>query len=97
LAGQELFARGQFWIESRTGRIVRTEFVIDHPPAPLSVRATVTTLYQNDPMFTVAVPVEMREEYRVSNGSRVTGVATYGHFRRFNVQVDEQLKPTPPF
>jgi hypothetical protein len=95
-SGRELFARGQLWIEGRTGRVVKSEFVIDHPPAPLSVRAIVTTLYRNDPTFTVAVPVEMREEYRFSNGSRMTGVATYGHFRRFNVDVDERLTP-PPF
>jgi hypothetical protein len=96
VSGRDLFARGQLWIESRTGRVLKSEFIIDHPPAPLSVRALVTTLYRNDPTFTIAVPVEMREEYRFSSGARVTGVATYGHFRRFSVDVDERLT-SPPF
>jgi len=94
LAGVELFIHGRLWIEARTGRVVKTEFIVDEP----SVRATVTTSYRSDPVFAVDVPVEMREEYVLPNGSRVRGVATYERFRRFEVQVDENIEsPTSPF
>ena len=39
----------------------------------------------------VAVPVEMREGYTLADSSRVTGVATCGDFRRFEVRVEEQV------
>lgn len=105
LDGLDLFARGRLWIDERSGRVLRSEFVIEHPlvvarqatvgqsgvHAP--VVATLTTLFRDHPQFPVAVPVEMREEYRLPDwaGLRVTGVATYTQFRRFGVQVDEQV------
>jgi hypothetical protein len=57
------------------------------------VVATVTTVFRDHSEFTVAVPTEMREEYRLPDwaGLQVTGVATYTQFRRFGVQVDEQV------
>jgi len=33
----------------------------------------------------------MREGYTLVDSSRVTGVATYGDFRRFEVRVEEQV------
>ena len=57
------------------------------------VVATMTTVFRDHPEFTVAVPVEMKEEYRLPDwaGLEVTGVATYTQFRRFGVQVDERV------
>jgi hypothetical protein len=105
LDGRDLPARGRLWIEGRSGRVLRTEIVIEHPlvvprqtaagasgvHAP--VVATMTTVFREHPEFTVAVPVEMREEYRLPDwaGLEVTGVATYTQFRRFGVQVDERV------
>lgn len=105
LDGRDLPARGRLWIEGRSGRVLRSEIVIEHPlvvprqtAAGLSgvhapVVATMTTVFRDHPEFTVAVPVEMREEYRLPDwaGLEVTGVATYTQFRRFGVQVDEQV------
>ena len=105
LDGLDLFARGRFWIDGRSGRVLRSEIVIEHPlvvprqviVGPSGVHApvvaTLTTVFGDHSDFTVAVPVEMSEEYRLPDwaGLRVTGVATYAQFRRFGVQVDEQL------
>jgi hypothetical protein len=105
LDGRDLPARGRLWIEGRSGRLYRSEIVIEHPlvvPRQTSVVvagvrapviATVTTLFRDHPEFIVAVPVEMREDYRLPEwaGLQVTGVATYTQFRRFGVQVDEQV------
>lgn len=89
--GQELFTRGRLWIHA-SGLVVRSEVILDDP-RDIRVQARVTTLYQEDAAFGVAVPVEMREEYTLTDGSRVTGVATYGDFRRFEVRVEEQVAP----
>jgi hypothetical protein len=105
LDGLDLFSRGRLWIEGRSGRLLRSEIVIEHPlvvarqtSAGVSgvhapVVATVTTIFRAHPQFTVAVPIEMREEYRLPDwaGLQVTGIATYTQFRRFGVQVDEQV------
>lgn len=90
--GEELFVRGRLWIDA-TGLVVKREVIIDDPRGDTRVQARVTTLYQDDPAFGVAVPVEMREDYTLRDGSRVTGVATYGEFRRFEVHVHEQVAP----
>jgi hypothetical protein len=85
--------------------VLRSEIVIEHPlvvPRQTAVGvsgvhapvvATITTVFQDHSDFTVAVPAEMREEYRLPDwaGLHVTGVATYTQFRRFGVQVGEQV------
>ena len=105
LDGRDLFARGRLWIEARSGRVLRSEIVVEHPlvvarqtTAGVSgvhahVVATVTTVFRDHAEFAVAVPTEMREEYRLPDwaGLQVTGVATDTQFRRFGVQVDEQV------
>jgi hypothetical protein len=54
-------------------------------------RASVTTRYQIDQAYGLAVPVEMKEDYNLPNGARVTGLATYGNFRRFDVEVADDI------
>jgi hypothetical protein len=89
--GRYLFMRGRLWINA-SGLVVRSEVIIDDP-RDTRVQARVTTLYQEDAVFDVAVPVEMREDYTLADGSPVTGVATYGDFRRFEARVEEQVAP----
>jgi len=89
--GQELFTRGRLWIHA-SGLVVKSEVILDDPRV-MRAQALVTTLYEEDAAFGVAVPVEMREEYTLTDGSRVTGVATYGDFRRFEVRVAEEVAP----
>ena len=64
-----------------TGRVLKTELHVEQP----SVRAIVTTTFRYDDRFGIAVPMEMRERYTIGTGNRVTTVATYGRFRRFDV------------
>ena len=85
--GRELFCHGRFWVDAPTGRVMKSELVVDDP----AVHASVTTRYRVDQAYGLAVPVEMKEEYALPNGARVTGLATYGNFRRFDVQVGEEL------
>ena len=85
-AGRDLFAHGRLWIDAVTGRVVKTELQVEQP----AVRAVVTTTFRLDERFGIAVPLEMREQYTLSNGNRVNMVATYGRFRRFDVSAERR-------
>lgn len=87
LLGRDMFAHGRLWVEASTGRIVRTELLVED----VRLRVTILTRYHRDETFALDVPYEMREEYILANGSRVDGVATYGNFRKFDVSVDTRL------
>ena len=90
--GENLPAQGRFWIESVTGRVLVSELVFEES----TVEARVTVRYEADERMGHLVPVEMRERYRNRrSGSRVDGVATYTHFRRFVVQVEEAAPIRP--
>src|ERR1700704_2295019 len=77
----DLFAHGRLWIEADTGRLMKTEVLLEQP----SLRARITTSFRFDNRFGIAVPYEMQEEYKFDNGIKVTAVATYDRFRRFDV------------
>ena len=87
-AGRDLFAHGRVWLEAATGRVARTLLMVEQP----AVRAQITTTFHYDERFGIAVPHEMREQYTFGTGSRVTTVASYGRFRRFDVKADEQIR-----
>lgn len=87
--GRNLPAEGRFWIEPATGRVLVTELIIDDA----AVDATITVRYEADDAMGHLVPVEMRERYNNHRGgSRIDGTATYGRFRRFQVQVVESSR-----
>lgn len=84
--GTRLPARGRYWIEPETGRVLVTEIVIEDP----DVDALITVRYDVPAELDHLVPVEMRERYQNHlTHSRVEGTATYSRFRRFRVVVEE--------
>jgi hypothetical protein len=87
-ANGDLPARGRWWIEERTGRVMKTELVVG------GGTSTVTHFRFDDDLH-VMVPVDMRDSYTLG-WTELTGVATYGRFRRFQVRTDETLNPQPP-
>jgi len=91
-AGSNLFAHGRLWIEATSGRVVKTELRVEQP----AIRAVVTTTFRHDERFDIGVPLEMREVYTLSNGNRINNVATYGRFRRFDVNAEEVIHPPRP-
>jgi hypothetical protein len=90
LRGDNIFSRGRVWIEPSSGRVLMTEMITEDD----DVRGQVNVSYQSEPLVGLLVPIEMREQYS-SKGYRATivGEATYGRFRRFQVEVDEQIAP----
>jgi hypothetical protein len=89
--GRDIRARGRMWIDAPSGRVEKTELALNDA----LVRAKITTAYQLDDRFGIAVPVEMRDEY-FQGGTTITGRATYGRFRRFNVTAKEEFLPASP-
>jgi hypothetical protein len=86
----DIASHGRLWIEPATGRVLMTELLADNS----DVAASIVVLYRDEPGIGPPVPVEMRERYmRRRDGSRTEGVATYSHFRQFQVKVDEKIAP----
>jgi formylglycine-generating enzyme required for sulfatase activity len=86
-AGRDLPAHGRLWIDSATGRVLKTELEVEQPV----LRAKITTTFQAEEKSGIAVPLEMREQYTFANGNKVNTVATYGRFRRFDVTAAEDI------
>ena len=85
-SGGDVFARGRYWIEPDSGRVLVTELVLEDE----TVESIVTVRYEPADDLGHLAPVEMRERYENRrSGSRVEGTATYGRFRRFRVTVEE--------
>ena len=57
--GRDIPARGRFWIEPATGRVLMSELTADSS----AVRATIDVSYQSEPLLGYLVPIEMRERY----------------------------------
>jgi hypothetical protein len=87
---KNIFSRGRFWIEPSSGRVLMSEMITEDA----DVRGQINVSYQSEPLVGLLVPIEMRERY-TSQGYRatITGQATYGKFRRFQVDVNETLGP----
>jgi len=89
--GRDFPAAGRFWIDPETGAVLMSELVMDSG----EVRAVIDVSYQSEPLLGFRVPVEMREHYRARN-DRVDGIASYGRFRRFQVNTDENIAIPAP-
>jgi sulfatase modifying factor 1 len=86
--GNDLPAHGRAWIDAATGRVLKTELQVEQP----TVRAVITTTFQAEEKSGIAVPLEMREQYTFPSGNRVNTVASYGRFRRFDVNANEDIR-----
>lgn len=91
LDGRDLFGSGRLWIDAATGRVARTEVTFQDR----GLRASITTSFRPDERFGLNVPFEMIEDYMLANRNRITGRASYGRFRRFDVTAAEAASATP--
>jgi hypothetical protein len=85
---KDLPAKGRFWIEPATGRVLMSELIASNR----KLRATIDVSYQSAPLVGLLVPIEMREWYdNMSTKSHIEAVATYGRFRQFQVNTDQRF------
>lgn len=83
-------SHGRAWVDSETGRILRTELVSEDGP----LRARVSVTYRSEPGLDLLVPGEMQELYTLRKPeARIDGRATYSRFRQFTVTTTEKPKP----
>ena len=89
--GKDIPSHGEIWVDSSTGRILQTELISEDG---VLLVATIQVTYGAAPGFTLLLPAEMREVYRVRvNESRIDGRASYSKFRQFTVTTTEKTKP----
>jgi hypothetical protein len=84
-------AFGRFWIEKATGRIVKVEVRVE----VREIKANLTTTFRSDERMGIDVPNEFREEYDMRDG-RLSGIASYTRFRKFEVKSSEELAAPEP-
>ncbi|HEX6215580.1 MAG TPA: hypothetical protein VFZ38_12200, partial [Vicinamibacterales bacterium] len=88
--GRDVPSHGRAWIDSTTGRILRTE----HIGVDTFVRAEIDVTYRTEAGLNLLVPGEMRENYiMIRQNVTINGRATYSRFRQFTVTTTEKPKP----
>ena len=90
---RDLPSRGRVWIDSATGRILRTSVITEDT----ELRAEIDVTYRAESGLSLLVPSEMKETYAVRRSdARIDGRATYGKYRQFTVTTSEKTdKPKP--
>jgi len=83
-------ASGRAWVEEATGRVVRTDLRLRAIGQRYAI--AIATDFAFDDRLGLAVPVEMRDSYPLDPWD-MTGVATYGRFRTFQVHTEETVQP----
>ena len=78
--------RGLYWIEEGSGRVVKTELQLGGNTFGIRI----TTTYRYDEELGINVPAVM-EDWYPSRAGDFRGKATYGKFRRFQVQTSEAV------
>jgi VWFA-related protein len=85
-------AKGTFWVEPRTGRVLKTELLFDTGKGGARLRVRVRVSY-SPRLVDTWVPVSMDEEYRMGKGTlAVEGHATYANVRKFKVETSTTIK-----
>ena len=93
---RDIVAKGRFWIDGQSGRVTRTELLLDYLDGG---RDVVVTSFKVDTGLQLAVPGEMRTEHYFGRDALrpgatfglVRGHATYSRFRQFTVRTDERV------
>jgi hypothetical protein len=78
--------RGRLWVDPATGAVLRT--LLETGPRALHTRIEVR--FTHDPALGLWVPAEMKELHELP-GEEVRATATYGRFRRFQVDTTEEI------
>ena len=86
---RDIPSHGRVWIDSTTGRFLRTELISEDT----DVRAVIEVSYRTEAGLDLLVPAEMRELYELRRTqTRIDGRAEYSRFRRFTVTTSEKPK-----
>ncbi len=77
---QDRVAKGSFWIDAMTGRVMRTRLDVE---GERHWRTEIEVDYGRDARLDAWVPLVMRERHARDSTESITCTATYSNFRRF--------------
>jgi hypothetical protein len=90
-SGDDAAARGTFWIDPASGRVVRTQLDMTTELRGQSVTTRIVVTYAKVANVAVWVPVTMDETYDMLQMLQtIKGRANYSNFRQFSVTVSEE-------
>jgi hypothetical protein len=89
---QELFSHGTLWIEPESGRVLKTEFLVENNFETFPIHARLVVTYGPAKNLDVLVPALMLEHYE-DQYDTIDCRADYSNFRKFEVDVKFDLKP----
>jgi hypothetical protein len=79
-------SHGRFSVDA-TGRVLSSDLIAESG----ALRARIEVTYTPEPSMGLLVPREMHEKYESTDGSIISGRASYSKFRRYQVSTDEKL------
>ena len=90
-------ARGRFWIEPDTGRVLRTELEISSRRGTTNIQVVINVEYAESPDIGLWLPRQMEETYTFTDGreqilATIFGRALYTNIRKFRVAIDENVE-----
>jgi len=95
-SGDNAPARGRVWIESGTGRILRTFLEINSVRGTTNIQAVIEVEYGLFPEVGLWLPRQMEESYNFTDGmnrqiANIFGRAIYTNARKFRVNIEENV------
>jgi hypothetical protein len=89
-------ARGRYWIEQGSGRILRTELEINSRRGTTNIQAVIEVEYGESPEVGLWLPRQMEENYNFTDGmgrqlANIFGRAIYTNVRKFRVDIEENV------
>src|SRR5262245_51648235 len=90
--GRFLLSHGTLWIEPSTGRILKTEFLVEDPYAMPPIKARTLVSYTEGTRTKILVPKLMTERYETEYQT-IDCTAYYTNFRPFEVDVKFEISP----
>jgi hypothetical protein len=88
--GEPWFSSGFLWIEPNTGRILKTEFVLESTVPNQKARGQVIVTYSEEKKLDIYVPSLMIEHYETDE-SEVDIRAEYSNFRSFKIELETEI------
>lgn len=88
-------ARGRFWIDPSSGRVIRSELRVPTAVVGFSILSTIRVKFAVEPKIGLSVPVAMEESYRMGNSAIMQSIearASYSNFKKSSVDVSTVLK-----
>jgi hypothetical protein len=86
LNGEDEPQHGTLWIDPQTGKVLKTEVVINGKSGKNAFEAAITVTFTFNPKVGMLVPATMQERYKAPNHF-IECLAKYSNFHRFEVDV----------